>query len=152
MENKLERHPMNMESEIMTNLRAQIDSLLKKTLLRMQGTHCNTAKMAVAMEIELVPSAIPDGKGGFREGIVPKLRHKVKTQIQITDEEKGAIPDGYELVWDGDWGEYFVSPVPRNQTSMFDDEHTASGLLEDDDLDIELDEDAPLPFEDDATA
>lgn len=120
MNNTLKRQPVNMESEIMTNLRAQIDSLLKQTLLRMQGTNCNTAKMAVVMEIELVSSAIPDGKGGFREGIVPKLRHKVKTQIQITDEEKGAIPDGYELVWDGDRGEYFVSPVPRNQTSLFE--------------------------------
>lgn len=120
MNETLKQQPVNMESEIMNTLRAQIDSLLKKTLLRMQGTRCNTAKMAIAMEIELVPFTTPDGNGGFREGVMPKLQHKVKTQIQITDEEKGAIPEGYELIWDDAKNNYFFAPIHTNQTSLFE--------------------------------
>ena len=98
MENNFARIPLNMESPVMSTLRQQIDQLLKRTLLRMQGTACNTAKMAVALEIELVNAAIPDGQGGYRDGVIPNIRHKVKTQIQITDEDKGAIPPGSELI------------------------------------------------------
>lgn len=151
MENNFARIPLNMESPVMSTLRQQIDQLLKRTLLRMQGTACNTAKMAVALEIELVNAAIPDGQGGYRDGVIPKIRHKVKTQIQITDEDKGAIPSGSELIWDEDWGEYSLKPIPKNQTSLFEDERSSSGLLEDDEIDMELD-DTPLPFEDDETA
>lgn len=152
MEKSLDRYPLNMEGEAMSTLRQQIDALLKKTLLRMQGTHCNTAKLGVVMEIELINAAIPDGIGGYREGVIPKIKHKVKTQIQITDEEKGVLPSGGELVWDDAWGEYYIRPIPRNQTSLFDDDRTTSGLLEDDEIDMDLDEETPLPFEDDETA
>lgn len=140
MENQNNRVPLNMESEVMTTLRTQIDNLLKKTLMRMQFTRCTQAKLAVAMEIELVEAAIPDGSGGYREGVVPVLKHKVKTRIQMDDEEKGSNPTGYELVWDSALEEYYLKKIPSNQTSLFEDA--------DMDADAILDDVPELPFED----
>lgn len=150
MDNNIDRTPLSMESDVLTNLRLQVDRLLKATLLRMQQIHCEKAKMGIALELELKEVVIDDGQGGMREAVVPNIRHKVKTQIQMQEETKGTSGMGYELVWDNDWKEYYRKPIPRNQTSLFDDDRSTSDLLEDDGLDF--DEDDALPFEDDETA
>lgn len=143
---------LTMESEAMITLRMAIDRLLTQTIARMRNTHHDKAKLAVTMEIELIDAAIPDGAGGMREGIVPKIEHNVKSQIQLTNEIKGMVPSGFEMVWDRENKCYLLRPIPKNQTSLFDDERTTSGLLEDDEIDMDLDEETPLPFEDDETA
>lgn len=150
---KFETMPISMESEALVQLRTAIDNLLTKTIYRMKQTNHNKAKMAIALEIELDDAAIPDGRGGLREGVVPVIKHNVKTQIQLTDEIKGKVPGGYEMIWDNARSCFILSPIPKNQTSLFDDDDsTASGLLEDDDLDFDDADDTPLPFEDDETA
>ncbi len=150
---KFETMPISMESEALVQLRTAIDNLLTRTIYRMKQTNHNKAKMAIALEIELDDAAIPDGRGGLREGVVPVIKHNVKTQIQLTDEIKGKVPGGYEMIWDNDRSCFMLSPIPRNQTSLFDDDDsTASGLLEDDELDFDDADDTPLPFEDDETA
>lgn len=150
---KFETMPISMESEALVQLRTAIDNLLTKTIYRMKQTNHNKAKMAIALEIELDDAAIPDGRGGLREGVVPVIKHNVKTQIQLTDEIKGKVPGGYEMIWDNARSCFILSPIPRNQTSLFDDDDsTASGLLEDDDLAFDDADDTPLPFEDDETA
>lgn len=148
MEN-LNTLPVSMESEALAALRAAIDGLLTRTIARTRETKQNKAKLAVALEIELEDAALPDGYGGLREGVVPVIKHNVKTQIQLTDEIKGRVPGGYELVWDKKSACFKLRPIPKNQTSLFDDDdRTSSGLLEDNDLDLD---DSPLPFEDDET-
>lgn len=150
---KFETMPISMESEALVQLRTTIDNLLTRTIYRMKQTNHNKAKMAIALEIELDDAAIPDGRGGLREGVVPVIKHNVKTQIQLTDEIKGKVPGGYEMIWDNDRSCFMLSPIPKNQTSLFDDDDsTASGLLEDDELDFDDADDTPLPFEDDETA
>lgn len=150
---KFETMPISMESEALVQLRTAIDNLLTRTIYRMKQTNHNKAKMAIALEIELDDAAIPDGRGGLREGVVPLIKHNVKTQIQLTDEIKGKVPGGYEMIWDNDRSCFMLSPIPKNQTSLFDDDDsTASGLLEDDELDFDDADDTPLPFEDDETA
>lgn len=150
---KFETMPISMESEALVQLRTAIDNLLTKTIYRMKQTNHNKAKMAIALEIELDDAAIPDGRGGLREGVVPVIKHNVKTQIQLTDEIKGKVPGGYEMIWDNARSCFILSPIPKNQTSLFDDDDsTASGLLEDDDLDFDDADDTPLPLEDDETA
>lgn len=150
---KFETMPISMESEALVQLRTAIDNLLTKTIYRMKQTNHNKAKMAIALEIELDDAAIPDGRGGLREGVVPVIKHNVKTQIQLTDEIKGKVPGGYEMIWDNARSCFILSPIPKNQTSLFDDDDsTASGLLEDDDLAFDDADDTPLPFEDDETA
>lgn len=145
--------PISMESQALISLRSTIDAMLTRTIARMRATNHNKAKLAITLEIELDEAALPDGFGGLREGIVPTIKHNVKTQIQLTDEIKGKVPGGYEMVWDKESACYKLSPIPRNQTSLFDDDDsTASGLLEDDDLDFDDADDTPLPFEDDETA
>ena len=144
-ETDLSPMPLNIESQLMEGLLNQYDRLLKASIMLMQYTHCNEAKMGVTLEIELEEASIPDGKGGFREGVMPRIKHKVKTQIVMTDELKGSPPGGMELVWDSDRQEFFMKQIPRNQTSLFDDD---TKLLDDD---LTLDEDIQLPFEDDGT-
>lgn len=150
---KFETMPISMESEALVQLRTAIDNLLTRTIYRMKQTNHNKAKMAIALEIELDDAAIPDGRGGLREGVVPVIKHNVKTQIQLTDEIKGKVPGGYEMIWDNARSCFVLSPIPKNQTSLFDDDDSAaSGLLEDDELDFDDADDTPLPFEDDETA
>lgn len=137
--------PISMESDALASLRISIDSLLTQTIARMQETDQNRAKMNIALEIELEEKLLPDGYGGERTGVVPSIRHNVKTQIQLTGEIKGKMPDGFELAWDPVNKVYYLKTVSSNQMNMFEDERSASGLLEDDGYD------EPLPFEDDET-
>lgn len=135
--------PISMESDALTTLRVSIDSLLTQTIARMQDTDQNRARMNITLEIELHEQLLPDGNGGERPGIVPSIKHNVKTQIQLTGEIKGRMPEGYELAYDAVNKIYYLKPVSSNQTNLFDDDRITSGLLEDDGA-LEL-----LPFEED---
>lgn len=125
--------PITMESDALTSLRTSIDSLLTRTIARMQETDQNRAKMTISLEIELNEQLLPDGCGGERPGVVPSIKHNVKTQIQLTGEIKGKMPDGYELAYDKINQVYYLKPYSSNQINMFGDEPTDSGLLDDDD-------------------
>lgn len=129
--------PVGIGNAAFDKLRETIDQTLKTTLLRMQAMHCDQAKMTVGILIEQEVQDLPDGKGGYREGVVPKFTHVVKAQIQLVSENKGTTRPEKELCWDKDWNQFYFAPIGTNQTTLFDeDDRIASGLTEDDEIDL----------------
>ena len=141
--------PVGIGNAAFDKLRETIDQTLKATLLRMQATHCDQAKMTVGILIEQEIQDLPDGKGGYREGVVPKFTHVVKAQIQLVSENKGTTRPEQELCWDKDWNQFYFAPIGTNQTTLFDDDRPGSGLLEDDEIDLGGDE-LPESLEDES--
>lgn len=129
--------PLGIGNAAFDKLRKTIDQTLKATMLKMQATHCDQAKMTVGILIEQQILNLPDGKGGYREGIVPKFTHVVKAQIQLVSEDKGTTRPEKELCWDKDWNQFYFAPIGTNQVTLFDeDDRTSSGLIEEDELDM----------------
>lgn len=144
------RNALNIDNNIFEELRNAIDQNLKNTMLRMQETRCNTAKVTVAIEIDQEILMLPDGLGGHKQGIVPKFSHRVKAQIQLVNEDKGVTRPEQELKWDEDWKQFYLSPIGTNQTSLLDEvldaeDKAYARLMDDEELE------GPLPFEDDDT-
>lgn len=129
--------PVGIGNAAFDKLRETIDQTLKATLLRMQATHCDQAKMTVGILIEQEVLDLPDGKGGYREGVVPKFKHVVKAQIQLVSENKGTTMPEKELCWDNDWKQFYFAPIGTNQVTLFDeDDRAESGLIEEDEIDL----------------
>ncbi len=123
--------PISMESDALIALRSAIDKLLTRTIQKMQSTNHDKAKMTVTLDIELIDAIMPDGLGGERPGVMPVIKHNVKTQIQLIDEIRGKMPEGYEMVWDRVKECYYLKTIRRNQIDMFENKEF-SGLLSDD--------------------
>lgn len=130
--------PVGIGNAAFDKLRETIDQTLKATMLKMQAMHCDQAKMTVGILIEQEIQDLPDGKGGYREDVVPKFTHVVKAQIQLVSENKGTTRPEQELCWDKDWNQFYFAPIGTNQVTLFDeDDRPGSGLLEDDEIDLD---------------
>lgn len=130
--------PLGIGNAAFDKLRETIDQTLKATMLKMQATHCDQAKMTVGILIEQEVLDLPDGKGGYREGVVPKFKHVVKAQIQLVSENKGTTMPEKELCWDNDWKQFYFAPIGTNQVTLFDeDDRAESGLIEEDEIDLD---------------
>ena len=129
--------PVGIGNAAFDKLRETIDQTLKATMLKMQAMQCDQAKMNVSILIEQDMLNLPDGKGGYREGVVPKFTHVVKAQIQLVSENKGTTRPEQELCWDKDWNQFYFAPIGTNQVTLFDeDDRAESGLIEEDEIDL----------------
>ncbi len=127
MENNEFKMPLSMESEALARLRLDMDAMLTSTIADMTKYGNGKAKLAVAIDIELDNDMLPDGQGGHRQAVVPTIKHKVKTQIQVKGERGGEIPSGYELLWDQDNNCFYLRHQSNNQISIFDEDEEKKG-------------------------
>ena len=112
--------PITMESETMSALKADMDSILSKTISSMQATQNGEATVTVKIKITLERRRIADEQSS-RAITVPKFEHDVQSVVQMKDKKSGSMPGEYELVYDPITDSWYMREI-RAQISMFDKE------------------------------
>lgn len=155
MEN-LNTLPISMESDALSALKSDMDTLITQTISSMKAWNNKEGVINVKLTIKLNEDLADDGKGGMRPVVVPRFEHKVAAVLQAKAERKGSTTDEYKLVWDEEGGQYVMVRKANNQTSIFDDKgnngfdyEVFGGHLEAGGEVTEAEDDDDLPFEDD---
>jgi hypothetical protein len=90
----------------------------------MENKESEQAELTVKLKISLMKEQAPNFDslipGAQREVIKPKFDHKVSSVMQIKDEKTGTLSGNYELVWDGELGQYVMREIKDPQLSIFE--------------------------------
>ena len=110
---------INMSSETMASLKADMDDMITKTLDSMQVAHCGEATISVKLKISLEKVPVTNEKE-YRDALRPKFDHTVTTSVQIKDQKKGTTSGDYEMYRDPDSGKWCMKDI-KSQISMFEE-------------------------------
>lgn len=116
---------LRIEAETFEKLRRDTNIVLQKALGTMKDKGSMEGKVSITLDIKLVrefiPNFDPEVDGETREILKPKFEHKVTSEINIKNEEKGGVNPEMAMVWDEDKQEYVLTYVNNTeQRSMFD--------------------------------
>jgi TRAP-type C4-dicarboxylate transport system substrate-binding protein len=106
---------LTLSSDTFNALKSDFDQVLRKTLTNMENKESEQAELTVKLKISLMKEQAPNFDslipGAQREVIKPKFDHKVSSVMQIKDEKTGTLSGNYELVWDGELGQYVMREI-----------------------------------------
>ncbi len=115
---------LTLSSDTFNALKSDFDQVLRKTLTNMENKESEQAELTVKLKISLMKEQAPNFDslipGAQREVIKPKFDHKVSSVMQIKDEKTGTLSGNYELVWDGELGQYVMREIKYTQLSIFE--------------------------------
>ena len=119
--------PLSMQHDTFNALKADMDMVLKTTLSNMELKGSDKAKMTVTVDISLDMDSAPDHSFSAyettRNVIIPTFKHKVSSVMQIKSEKTGVLGGEFELVWDGENGQYLLRELTNGQRSFYDDDN-----------------------------
>ena len=122
---------LNLNGDTFNALKSDFNMVLRKTLSNMEVKGSEEAELTVKLKIKLKKERDPfAGEGIPREMAVPKFDHKVSSVMQIKDELTGSLGGNYELVWDGERGEYILREIVDGQMNMFDAQYEVVDVQE----------------------
>lgn len=110
---------INMSSETLASLKADMDDMIAKTLDSMHVAHCGEATISVKLKISLEKVPVTNEKE-YREALRPKFDHTVTTSVQIKDQKKGTTSGDYEMYHDPSTGKWCMKDI-KSQISMFEE-------------------------------
>lgn len=115
---------LTLSSDTFNALKSDFDQVLRKTLTNMENKDSEQAELTVKLKISLTKDEAPNfdslDRDAKREVVKPKFDHKVSSVMQIKDEQTGTLGGNYELVWDGELGQYVMKEIKDGQYSLFD--------------------------------
>ena len=116
---------LNLNGDTFDGMKNDFNIVLQKTLTNMERKGSRIAEITLKMKMSLSNERVPDltivNYEAKRDVIMPKFEHKVSSVIQIKDEVTGSLNGNYELIWDGERGEYVMREIVDGQVSMYDD-------------------------------
>lgn len=115
---------LSLKSDALNAFKTDFNSMLKHTLYTMEQKEGEVATISVTFKISLTRDTAPDPSitayEAEREVIIPKIKHTLRSLIQITDKRSGSVGgEKYELVWDKDAHEYFMREI-KDAPTLFD--------------------------------
>jgi hypothetical protein len=116
---------LTLSGDTFNAMKGDFNQILKKTLFNMEIKGSNFAELTVKVKITLYQDFAPDLTSPHDETrsiTVPKFEHKVSSVMQIKDEMTGFLGGDYELVWDGERGEYVMRRIKTEQMTIYDSE------------------------------
>ena len=119
--NELDRNQylLSMDGDAFAGLKTDINEILKKTLASMELKDSDEADISIKLAIEL-HKRIDDETG--RVVVFPIVSHKVSSVMKTKTETEGILNSkcDFELVYDGDIGEYIIRRLPKAQLELFE--------------------------------
>ena len=129
--NELDRNQylLSMDGDAFAALKTDFNEILKKTLSSMELKDSDEADVTIKLGIEL-HKRIDDETG--RVVVFPIVSHKVASVMKTKTETEGILnaKHDFELVYDGDIGEYIIRRVPSAQLELFETGLRANGAFE----------------------
>lgn len=109
---------ISMDSELMAPMRADMDSIINRTLKTMHSSGNGEAVVTAKIKITLNKEGLPT-KDGVRPIIRPTFEHEVQSVVQAKDKKTGSMTGDYELVYDPETDSWIARSTSA-QVSMFD--------------------------------
>ncbi len=130
MTNDVTIHTLSLKDDLFAKFGDDFDSILADIVRNMNEQQVEeaeiTAKMTIKLDMIETPNPTSANVNGYRDALVPTIKHAIASTIKIKNEKKGCIPEGYELVMDPSTGKFVLIKVSNGQTSMFDMDNGAT--------------------------
>lgn len=117
-------HALSLKDDLFAKFGDDFDNILADIVRNMNEQQVEeaeiTAKMTIKLDLVETPNPSAANINGYRDALMPTIKHAIASTIKIKNEKKGCIPEGYELVMDPSTGKFVLVKVSNGQASMFD--------------------------------
>jgi len=114
----------NTFDQIKTDMNFVLQRLLGNMVEKGSTEGGMTVKIDVDFVEEWIPNHDPEIEGESRKVDKPKFKHKISSQVKISDEKSGNMNSEMELAFDKETNCYYMRPVMNTaQRTIFDDMH-----------------------------
>lgn len=111
---------LDFDSDTFEDAKRDMNFVLQRLLGNMVNKHSTEGTMTVKIDVELLPDYITID-GAEKEINKPQFKHKVTSQVKITDEMTGNLQTEMELAFDEETGRYYMRPVMgADQMNIYD--------------------------------
>lgn len=107
---------LTMESNAFASLKSDFDQILRRTLANMECKESEQAELTIKLKVSLEKFVAPNST---RDIVKPTFKHKISSVMQIKDEKSGYLGGNYELIWDGERGDYIIRPLDDGQMDFY---------------------------------
>ena len=126
MTNDATIHALSLKDDLFAKFGDDFDHILADIVRNMNEQQVEeaeiTAKMAIKLDLVETPNPSAANINGYRDALMPTIKHAIASTIKIKNEKKGCIPEGYELIMDPSTGKFVLVKVSTGQTSVFDED------------------------------
>ncbi|MFC2475923.1 MAG: hypothetical protein ACFNTU_00335 [Catonella sp.] len=117
---------LDFNSDTFDQIKTDMNFVLQRLLGNMVEKGSTEGGMTVKIDVDFVeewiPNHNPETDGESRKVDKPKFKHKITSQVKISDEKSGNMNSEMELAFDKETGCYYMRPVMNTaQRSIFDD-------------------------------
>lgn len=115
---------LDFESDTFSQIKTDMNFVLQRLLGTMVERETDEGSMTIKIDVKFDPEYIPnydrDTDGETRKINKPQFKHKVTSQVKISDEKSGNLNSEMELAMD-DNGCYYMKPITgAEQRSIYD--------------------------------
>ena len=117
---------LDFNSDTFDQIKTDMNFVLQRLLGNMVEKGSTEGGMTVKIDVDFVeewiPNHDPEIEGESRKVDKPKFKHKISSQVKISDEKSGNMNSEMELAFDKETGCYYMRPVMNTaQRTIFDD-------------------------------
>lgn len=117
---------LDFNSDTFDQIKTDMNFVLQRLLGNMVEKGSTEGGMTVKIDVDFVeewiPNHDPEIEGESRKVDKPKFKHKISSQVKISDEKSGNMNSEMELAFDKETGCYCMRPVMNTaQRTIFDD-------------------------------